>query len=41
MDHTTITRETLLSATKPLIIRGATDSWAARTAWQLDELVAR
>jgi len=38
--HEAIDRSFLLGAKRPLIIRGATDTWAAHEKWSLDQLLA-
>ena len=41
VDHLTVTREMLMSATRPFIISGLTANWSAHAAWSKDELLRR
>jgi len=40
VQHASLSRQQLLAFPKPVLIRGATESWAARKAWTLDALLA-
>ena len=41
VDHSAVTREMLMSATKPFMIKGMTESWLAHERWSKDEFLRR